>query len=397
MRDRYADIVPSVNPDVEIVNTGDMGVICVQKSFGYRIKLNLNTYKLICLIDGEKTIGELTKAYNSEKGEDVSVSTIFELLDGDLKKTGIINMGDGCIVNHSEPSYLRLRVDLIRSRYSSFISRYLKYLFGENIFWPSFVIQSIVVYVLFILYSKEMYVQLENIDIIDAAIVFLLMGVALFAHEFGHISACDRFGAHHGSIGFGFYLFTPVMYADVSDIWRLPRNQRLIVNMAGIYMGNYVAIIAFGLFLYTNNLIFLYTFSLQCIEGLCTLNPLMKYDGYWLLSDILKLPNMSRMAYNKIKDFSFNQLETYNSKDWFLLVYGIMSPIFIAFFLATVLIINPNSVLYFPKEFVSYIYSTIIDINSFSFQKIANFSPYILFYYLIIRICINYIMRLKKS
>lgn len=46
MRDRYADIVPSVNPDVEIVNTGDMGVICVQKSFGYRIKLNLNTYKL---------------------------------------------------------------------------------------------------------------------------------------------------------------------------------------------------------------------------------------------------------------------------------------------------------------------------------------------------------------
>ena len=387
MRDRYADIVPSINPDVEIVNTGDMGVICIQKSFGYRLKLNLNTYKLICLIDGEKTIGELTKAYNSEKGEDISISTIFELLDGDLKRTGIINMGDGAIVNHSEPSYLRIRIDLIGSRCSSYISKYLKCLFGKNIFWPFFVIQSVIVYVIFILYSKDIYLQLENIDIIDVLIVFLLMGVALFAHEFGHISACDRFGAHHGSIGFGLYLFTPVMYADVSDIWRLPRNQRLIVNMAGIYMGNYVAIIAFGLFLYTNNLIFLYTFSLQSIEGLCNLNPLLKYDGYWMLSDILKLPNMSKMAYEKIKEFSFRLLGTYKVKDWFLIIYGIISPIFILFFLVTILILNPRSVLYFPKEFMLYMYNVIIDIHNLNFLELAKFSPYILFYYLIFRFC----------
>ncbi len=391
MRSSFEDIVPSVNSGVELERTSDNRVICIQRAFGYRVNLNENAYNLIRLIDGKKTIGQLTKEFNRESGDSISSDTILDILDGDLKKTGIIDMGDGCKVKHSEPTYLRLRIDLISNRYSSYISMYFKYLFGENIFWPLFFVQSAIVYVLFILYSTNIYTQLEKLDIIDVIVIFLLMGAALFAHELGHISACDRYGARHGSVGFGFYLFTPVMYADVSDIWRLPKNQRLIVNMAGIYMGNYMALIAFSLFLYTNNLIFLYVFSLQSIEGLCNLNPLLKYDGYWMLSDMLRLPNMSKMALEKISSFSFHLLGTYNAKDWFLLIYGIISPMFILFFLTTVLFLNPDSVLYFPKDFIVFVYNIFVDIHNLNFLELANFSPYILFYYLVIKICKRYI------
>lgn len=387
MRNNFENLIPCINPNVEIVKTKDMGIICIQKEYDYRVTLNQHAFDVICLIDGKKTIGQLTKEFNDKKGEDISANMLLGLLDGVLKKSGIINMGDGYRINHSEPSYLRLRINLIGNRHSSLISRYLKYLFGRRLFWTLFVVQSLIVYSIFILYAKDMYFQLENIRLADTVVVFVLMGIALVAHEFGHVSACDRYGAHHGSIGFGFYLFTPVMYADVSDIWRLPQNQRIIVNMAGIYMGNYIAVIAFAIYLYTGNLIFLYVFSLQCIESLCNLNPLLKYDGYWMLSDLLKLPNMSMMAYKKIKTFSFRLLAIYNAKDWFLLVYGVISPIFIVFFLATVLILNPDSVLYFPKDFIMYIYGTILDVRTFSFLKLANFAPYILFYYLVIKIC----------
>ena len=391
MEKNIENVIPCINPDIEMVKTKDMRIICFQKTYNYRVNLNQNTYDVINLINGNRTISQITKEFNEKRNAKISEENIFELLDGTLKKSGIINMGDGYRVNRSEPSYLRLRINLISSKYSSYISRYLKYLFKEKSFWTSFIIQNIIVYSLFILYVKDMYFQLENIKLMDFAIITLLMGIALFAHEFGHISACVKFGVHPGSIGFGFYLFTPVMYADVSDIWRLPREQRIIVNMAGIFMGNFMAIIAFVLFVYTNNIIFLYVFSLQCIEGICNLNPLLKYDGYWMLSDILKLPNMSNMAYKKVKKFSFNLLKTYNAKDWYLLLYGIISPVFIMCFLTTVLILSPDSVLYFPKNFIMSLYNIIQDINSLNFLELANFSPYFLFYWLVVKFSISFL------
>ena len=374
-----------------------MGILCVQKDYNYRIKINQNTFDIISLIDGKKTIEQLTNDFNRNEHKEISTNTIFELLNGNLKKVGIVNMGDGYEIAHSSPSYLRLRINLISNKYSSYVSKYLKYLFGKKFFLPLFVVQNVLVYSLFVLYAKDMYFQLENIHILDAIIVFFLMGIALLAHEFGHISACDRFGAQYGSIGFGFYLFVPVMYADVSDIWRLPQKQRIIVNLAGVYMGNMVAIISFFIYLYTNNLIFLYVFSLQSLEGISNLNPLLKYDGYWLLSDWLDLPNMSKLASEKVKKFSFHLLGSYHSKDWFLLVYGILSPIFIIAFLVTVLILNPDSLLYFPIDFSLFIYHSITNVSSFNFQKLANFVPSFLFYYLVAKIGKKYCMKMLKT
>lgn len=396
MEIRIGSLVPAINPNVDIVKTKDMGVLCIQKKYDYRIKINQNTFEIISSIDGKKTIEQLTSEFNRKSHRDVSTDAIFELLNGNLKKAGIVNMGDGYKIVHSSPSYLRLRINLISNKYSSYVSRYLKYLFGKSFFWPFFIIQNILVFSLFVMYAKDMYFQLENINIFDAIIVFFLMGFALLAHEFGHVSACDRFGAHYGSIGLGFYLFVPVMYADVSDIWRLPKKQRIIVNLAGVYMGNIVAIISFFIYLYTQNLVFLYVFSLQSLEGISNLNPLLKYDGYWLLSDWLDLPNMSKLALEKVKSFSFSLLATYQAKDWFLLVYGLLSPIFIISFLMAVLIFNPDSLLYFPIDFSQFIYHSVTNINSINFQKMANYVPSFLFYYLAARIGKKYFVRILR-
>lgn len=90
-------------------------------------------------------------------------------------------------------------------------------------------------------------------------------------------------------------------------------------------------------------------------------------------------------------------LFTYSVKDWFLFTYGIISPLFITLFLATVLIFNSNSVLYFPKEFIMYIYHIIIDTNTFNLITLANFTPCIIFYYLVIRICKSvYVNKIKN-
>lgn len=60
--------------------------------------------------------------------------------------------------------------------------------------------------------------------------VYTVMGlvaftiISSFIHELGHASACKHFGLKHGGIGFGLYLNFPVLYTDVTEIWKLNRK-----------------------------------------------------------------------------------------------------------------------------------------------------------------------------
>ncbi len=69
-------------------------------------------------------------------------------------------------------------------------------------------------------------------DLIFFFIISLITGIF---HEFGHVTATEYYGAKQGGIGFGFYLLSPVYFADVTDIWKLKPKQRIIVNVSGVY------------------------------------------------------------------------------------------------------------------------------------------------------------------
>jgi len=115
------------------------------------------------------------------------------------------------------------------------------------------------------------------------------------------------------------------------------------------------------------------------------LNPLIKYDGYWVLSDLLNFSNMSQQAYTQLKEFSLFSIKKYHFREWYLVVYGLISPIFILCFILSVLILNPESVLYFPRDIVFFIYQAICDTSAFNFRTLTNFAPAILFYILLFR------------
>lgn len=118
--------------------------------------------------------------------------------------------------------------------------------------------------------------------------------IAVIAHEFGHASACARYGARPSDIGFAFYLIYPAFYGDVSDAWKLSRGQRVVVDLGGCYFQ--ALITAFFLFAYSWTgweplhvaiLMSLYT-------AISSLNPIFRFDGYWVLADMLGVANLSR-------------------------------------------------------------------------------------------------------
>lgn len=124
----------------------------------------------------------------------------------------------------------------------------------------------------------------------------LFIGVKIL-HEFGHGLAAKRCGAEVHEMGFMFILFTPYLFCNVSDVWRAGKKARVATGAAGIAVELVIASVAVWLWLFSQpglfhqmcfNTIVLCSVSTILFNG----NPLMKFDGYYILSDLLEIPNL---------------------------------------------------------------------------------------------------------
>lgn len=123
---------------------------------------------------------------------------------------------------------------------------------------------------------------------------YALFIVSLLIHELGHASACVRYGAEPSDIGFTIYLIWPGFYSNVSAAWKLKRWQRVIVDLGGIFFQLIVAAIYVVTYTFTNWAPL--KVALVMIVGSClfSLNPIFKFDGYWVLADALGVTNLSQ-------------------------------------------------------------------------------------------------------
>lgn len=128
--------------------------------------------------------------------------------------------------------------------------------------------------------------------------LFAFMLGSSFFHELGHASACKHFGVRHGGIGFGLYLNFPVLYTDVTEVWKLDRTQRCVVNLAGVYFQSYWLITLLSVFLLTGNDIVRYLILVMNLGFVMTLNPFFKFDGYWLAPTCWGCPTCGSVRWN---------------------------------------------------------------------------------------------------
>lgn len=124
------------------------------------------------------------------------------------------------------------------------------------------------------------------------------------------------------------------------------------------------------------------------------MNPLAKFDGYWVLTDLLNSSNLSKDASLRVKKI-FKNYSIYNKIDWFLFAYGISSPLFIISYIIVILLNDSYSLISFPTEFPQYIIKVVCDIDLFNLTKIINFAPAFFFYYLLMKFIVS-LYRTKK-
>lgn len=133
----------------------------------------------------------------------------------------------------------------------------------------------------------------------DGLLLIALAGaVSKVVHELGHAITARRYGVRVPAMGVAFVVMYPMLYTDTSDSWRLrDKNQRLAIASAGMVAEISVALIATFLWAFTpDGVVRSALFSLAFVGWLIALvlnaSPFFRFDGYYILSDAVDMPNL---------------------------------------------------------------------------------------------------------
>lgn len=143
-----------------------------------------------------------------------------------------------------------------------------------------------------------------------ATVFWLAVALAItkMLHELGHALACRQFGGECHEMGFMLLVFTPCLYCNVSDAWMIESKwRRATIGAAGVCVELVLAALgAFGWLWSEPGLFNTLSLNVMLVSSLGTLlfngNPLMRYDGYFVLSDLVEIPNLAQEAASVARD-----------------------------------------------------------------------------------------------
>jgi putative peptide zinc metalloprotease protein len=192
----------------------------------------------------------------------------------------------------------------------------------------------------------------ENLVLMAATYVVLKA-----IHEFGHGYAVKAFGGAVREMGVMLLVFLPIPYVDASAATNFRfKAQRMIVGAAGMLVELLVAALALYVWLAVEpGLVRAIAFNVVAVAGVSTVvfnaNPLLRYDGYFILSDFLEIPNLATRAPRYLRylvkrhligvDSAEGAQATAGEKLWFLFyapssyVYRLLVMFAIALFVAS--------------------------------------------------------------
>ncbi len=184
-------------------------------------------------------------------------------------------------------------------------------------------------------------IQVQTDGILAPSNLFLLyIAVALIKviHELGHAFAVKRYGGEVHTMGIMFMMLTPLPYTDASaSISFRSKWKRVLVGSAGMIFELFIAAIAVLIWANTgegllHSLCYNVLFAASVTTLLFNINPLMRYDGYYILADILEMPNLQRQATQQLtyllERYIFGRKNTTSHASttweaWFLPAYAV--------------------------------------------------------------------------
>ncbi|MDM1299645.1 hypothetical protein HXZ94_14200 [Empedobacter falsenii] len=252
-----------------------------------------------------------------------------------------------------EKSFILFETKLISKEKAATISKIIQPLFQPTFFWIAFTFLFIFsVYNL----SQMHHFHLEKKYML---FLFLIYIISAFIHEIGHIAACNRYTKKNGEVGVGIYFIFPVFYSNITPIWGAKKQERIITNLAGVYVQLFLIFGLFIAYLLTDNHQIQDIIAISTMIILYQLIPFIRTDGYWIISDLTDIPNLLPNSTQKINQLFKNPLKINlkNKKDWFILVYGIFNQIIMLYVIVNIIVAYKEQLITGPIQFLKTVFT----------------------------------------
>jgi putative peptide zinc metalloprotease protein len=296
---------PFANPLLEASDfdsdAGEPMMLCVVPSANEPVRFAIPaTYmELVRQFDGQRTEDEAIDAFLDRHPERFEREWLQRLVRQSLLPKGILvyaHQDPALVAVSSQPkrAFLYVKLPIFPPRVVEPVAQGLSFMFK----WPALLFGILLFvashgYVYGVLFQQQ-HVDFNQLNAAGVLLIMLLSTLGTICHEFGHASAAAHYGCRRMTIGWGLYIVYTVLWTNVSEAWKLPRRQRAMVDIGGVYFESIFLLVTLGLYLKTGNLVFLFAFVFIDLNIIMTLNPFLRMDGYWLMSDLFGIVNLRK-------------------------------------------------------------------------------------------------------
>jgi putative peptide zinc metalloprotease protein len=267
----------------------------VRRADGQIIQLPQMLYALAEQVDGKRSYDEIAEAFSHAIGRGVTGDMVRMLADEQLRPLGVLAAPDGSSpqVQKVDPLLaLKFKTAVIPEGVTRALTTIFKPLFLPPVVFA--VVAGLVALDGWLLFVHGIAGPLRA-AIYQPALLLGLLGCVVLAtafHEIGHATACRYGGAKPGVMGVGIYVVWPAFYTDVTDAYRLGRGGRLRTDLGGVYFNAVFALVTAGVYALTSFEPLLLVVLIQNFAIMQQLLPLLRLDGYYIISDLTGVPDM---------------------------------------------------------------------------------------------------------
>ena len=321
---RVASLKPRLHDQVEIHRhdyRDQIWYLLENTTTGRSHRFNPAAYQFIGMMNGERSVQYIyeqivDKHQEHAPGQEEIIDLMSKLYESDLLKSGAQSDPDEMFERQSKQRSNKLKqrfANPVALRFAlwdpeDFLNRHfhkVKWIFSKRVG---------VIWLLLMIYTAVEAVQhwpqinhhfgINALSPYNLLLIFLLYPPIKFVHELGHAFSAKLEGGEVHEMGINFLLFMPVPYVNVSAATHFrSRYKRILVSAAGIIVESFLAALGLLLFLAAQpGLVQNIGFNIFLIGGVSSLffngNPLLKYDGYYILADTIGIPNLFQRSAN---------------------------------------------------------------------------------------------------
>ena len=323
---RVADFAPRLSPHLVVKRhtiRHETWFIIGDPASSKFYRFNAAAYRFLGLLDGKRTVQEAWDVCNAQLGDAAPTQRDCIDLLGQLQMFGLLR-GDLPIDAH------RLRDRMEKLKEQKWQERTGKYVFwtvpllNPERFLSRFANIARVVFsgwglgallVLLFLAFRAVLPRTEELtgsfnsliapeNLIWISLCFIVLKVI---HEFAHGFACKAYGGRVTEMGLFFLIVLPLPYCDATSSWAFPNKwHRILVSSAGVIVEVAIACVAAMVWAATEpGLVHTLAYNVMIVASVATvvfnLNPLLRYDGYYVLVDLLEIPNLASRSQELMK------------------------------------------------------------------------------------------------